>query len=80
MNPEKLAQLQANAASVRTGGKGSVRRKMKKVSRAVQADDKKLLATLKKLNVQQVAAVEEVNMFKTDGSVLHFILPKGVTF
>jgi nascent polypeptide-associated complex subunit beta len=52
MNPAKLLELQQNAASVRTGGKGSVRRKTKKIHRAPQQDDKKLMATLKKLNVQ----------------------------
>ena len=40
-------------------------------------DDKKLQATLKKLNVQPIAGIEEVNMFKDDGKVLHFSAPKG---
>jgi nascent polypeptide-associated complex subunit beta len=31
---------------------------------------------LKKLNVQPIAGVEECNMFKEDGSVLHFSAPK----
>lgn len=40
-------------------------------------DDKKLQAALKKLNVQPIPGVEEVNMFREDGNVLHFSAPKG---
>ncbi|EEY15951.1 nascent polypeptide-associated complex subunit beta [Verticillium alfalfae VaMs.102] len=39
-------------------------------------DDKKLQASLKKLNVQPIQAIEEVNMFKSDGNVIHFAAPK----
>jgi hypothetical protein len=42
-----------------------------------QGDDKKLQQTLKKLNVQPIQAIEEVNMFKSDGNVIHFAAPKG---
>ncbi|RKO87766.1 hypothetical protein BDK51DRAFT_6030, partial [Blyttiomyces helicus] len=72
MNPEKLAKLQASAAAVRIGGKGTPRRKVKKVHKSNGTDDKKLQSTLKKLNVQPINGVEEVNMFKADGTVLHF--------
>lgn len=74
MDPAKLAKLQS---SVRIGGKGTPRRKIKKVSRASGTDDKKLQGVLKKLNVQPIAGIEEVNMFKEDGTVLHFSAPKG---
>ena len=40
-------------------------------------DDRKLQATLKKLNTQPIQAIEEVNMFKEDGNVIHFANPKG---
>lgn len=40
-------------------------------------DDKKLQGALKKLNVQPIQAIEEVNMFKEDGNVIHFAAPKG---
>ncbi|TPX35907.1 hypothetical protein SmJEL517_g01844 [Synchytrium microbalum] len=76
MNPEKLAKLQAQAASVRIGGKGTPRRKVKKVHKTSGTDDKKLQSALKKLNVQPISQIEEVNMFKTDGTVLHFTVPK----
>lgn len=40
-------------------------------------DDKKLQTALKKMNVQPIQAIEEVNMFKEDGNVIHFAAPKG---
>ena len=39
-------------------------------------DDKKLQSTLKKLAVNSIPGIEEVNMFKDDGNVLHFSNPK----
>lgn len=72
MNPEKLAQLQNN---VRIGGKGTPRRKVKKVTHS-SGDDKKLQSALKKLNVQMIGGIEEVNMFKANGHVIHFTSPK----
>jgi hypothetical protein len=63
------------------GGKGTPRRKVVKKSQAAsQGDDRKLQAALKKLNVTAVAGVEEVNMFKDDGNVLHFASPRGGSF
>jgi nascent polypeptide-associated complex subunit beta len=60
------------------GGKGTVRRKIiRKAKPSGAQDDKKLQAALKKLNVQPVQGVEEVNMFMDDGNVLHFTAPKG---
>jgi nascent polypeptide-associated complex subunit beta len=60
-----------------TSGKGTPRRKVKKVHKSSGTDDKKLQTALKKLNVQPIAGIEEVNMFKTDGNVIHFSAPKG---
>ncbi|OLY80868.1 Nascent polypeptide-associated complex subunit beta [Smittium mucronatum] len=78
MNPQKLAQLQSQA---RIGGKGTPRRKVFKSNKpaateAAGSDDKKLAATLKKMNAQPLAGVEEVNMFRDDGKVVHFTNPK----
>jgi len=73
MDTEKLKRLQA---SVRIGGKGTPRRKTKKVHKSSGTDDKKLQTSLKKLNVQPIQAIEEVNMFKEDGNVIHFAAPK----
>jgi nascent polypeptide-associated complex subunit beta len=76
MNPAKLAQLQKSAANVRIGGKGTARRKKKIVHKASNTDDKKLQSQLKKLNINPIPGIEEVNMFKDDGSVIHFTNPK----
>lgn len=73
MDPAKLARLQQ---SVRIGGKGTPRRKVKKVHKSAGSDDKKLQATLKKISTQPIQAIEEVNMFKEDGNVIHFSNPK----
>jgi len=78
MNAEKLAKLQAAAAANRIGGKGTVRRKVvpRSSAKASGGDDKKLAAALKKLGVQPVSGIDEVNMFQSDGNVLHFTSPK----
>ncbi|OAV88680.1 hypothetical protein, variant 2 [Puccinia triticina 1-1 BBBD Race 1] len=80
MNNEKLKQLQAQT---KVGSKGQPRRKEIKKPKGFTAnggpagDDKKLQAALKKLNVQPMIGMEEVNMFKDEGSkILHFSNPK----
>merc|ERR1712014_528821 len=40
------------------------------------ADDKQLQAQLKRLQVNNITGIEEVNMGKDDGSVIHFSAPK----
>jgi len=73
MNTAKLNKL---AAQVRTGGKGSVRRKKKAVHKTTTTDDKRLQSTLKRLGVNNIPGIEEVNLFKEDGTVIHFNNPK----
>merc|ERR1712042_342498 len=73
MNPEKLKKLQGE---VRVGGKGTARRKKKVVHKTATTDDKKLQSTLKKLAVNTIPNIEEVNMIRDDGTVLHFNNPK----
>merc|ERR1712183_88654 len=73
MNPEKLAKM---AEQVRTGGKGSVRRKKKAIHKTTTTDDKRLQNTLKRLGVNNIPAIEEVNLFKDNGTVIHFSNPK----
>jgi len=58
-------------------GKGKPRRKVIPKHKSTGGDDKKLQTQLKKLNVQPIQAIEEVNMFKADGNVIHFAAPKG---
>merc|ERR1712228_123245 len=72
-NQEKLKMLQAQ---VRIGGKGTQRRKKKVVHRTATTDDKKLQSSLKKLSVNSIPGIEEVNMIKDDGTVIHFNNPK----
>lgn len=75
MNPEKLQKLQQQ---VRIGGKGTPRRKVvKKAHKPVGGqEDKKLVTQLKKLGMQQIPGIEEVNMFTQTGTVIHVAQPK----
>merc|ERR1711868_199183 len=78
MNPSEgvnpaLARLQA---SVRIGGKGTVRRKKKVVHKTTTTDDKRLQNTLKRLGINSIPAIEEVNLFMDQGEVIHFTNPK----
>ncbi|KAH7037133.1 NAC domain-containing protein [Microdochium trichocladiopsis] len=73
---ELLRKKFGNAAPARTGGKGTPRQKQRRNVNRGGNDDKKLQAALKKLNVQPIQAIEEVNMFKSDGNVIHFAAPK----
>ncbi|EKX35380.1 hypothetical protein GUITHDRAFT_155498 [Guillardia theta CCMP2712] len=75
VDQEKLAKLMA---SVRTGGKGSVRRKKKAVHKTATTDDKRLQNTLKRLGVNNIPGIEEVNLFRDNGTVIHFKNPKQV--
>ncbi|KAI5591259.1 hypothetical protein BDE02_04G066900 [Populus trichocarpa] len=72
MNREKLMKM---AGSVRTGGKGTMRRKKKAVHKSSTTDDKKLQSTLKRIGVNAIPAIEEVNIFKDD-LVIQFVNPK----
>merc|ERR1711869_98941 len=73
---EARAKLAAKMANSQTGGKGSARRKTRKVHKATGQDDKRLANTLKRIGMNSVPGIEEVNMFKADGDVLHFSNPK----
>merc|ERR1712091_727162 len=72
VNPA-LARLQA---SVRIGGKGTVRRKKKGVHKTTTTDDKRLQNTLERLGINSIPAIEEVNLFMDQGEVIHFTNPK----
>lgn len=51
-------------------------RKKKTIHRTTTTDDKKLQSTLKRIGVNAIPAIEEVNIFLED-SVIHFQNPKG---
>ncbi|XP_076893689.1 basic transcription factor 3-like [Bidens hawaiensis] len=72
MNVEKLMKM---AGAVRTGGKGSMRRKKKAVHKTATTDDKRLQSTLKRIGVNAIPSIEEVNIFK-DETVIQFVNPK----
>ncbi|XP_008793608.1 nascent polypeptide-associated complex subunit beta-like isoform X4 [Phoenix dactylifera] len=72
MDREKLMKM---AGAVRTGGKGSMRRKKKAVHKTTTTDDKRLQSTLKRIGVNAIPAIEEVNIFKDD-VVIQFVNPK----
>jgi nascent polypeptide-associated complex subunit beta len=72
---ERLKALEKVQAGVRIGGKGSMRRKRKTVHKKA-GDEKKLQATLKRLQVNNIPGIEEINFFKEDGSVLQFTNPR----
>eukprot|EP00882_Tetradesmus_deserticola_P029323 GHRQ01032836.1.p1 GENE.GHRQ01032836.1~~GHRQ01032836.1.p1 ORF type:complete len:123 (-),score=38.11 GHRQ01032836.1:87-455(-) len=72
MDRDKLMKM---ASAVRTGGKGTVRRKKKAVHKTTSTDDKRLQSTLKRLGVNTIPGIEEVNIVKEDG-IIHFVNPK----
>lgn len=49
---------------------------MKKSSKSSAGEQAKLTSALKKVNAQPIPAIEEVNMFKEDGQVIHFAAPR----
>merc|ERR1712157_223728 len=73
----KMIAKRFGGKSASTGGKGAVRRKKKAASRSSSAQsDVKLNAALKKLGATNIPGIEEVNLFKEDGKVIHFVNPK----
>ena len=64
--------LDAKFGNTQIGGKGSMRRKKKVASHNPKADDKKLISTLKKYNMQPLTDIVELNMFMDNNSVMHF--------
>lgn len=73
---EARAKLQAKFQS-RIGGKGTQRRKVKaKTNNVVVQDDKKLQGQFKKLGLNPIPNIEEVNMFTDKNEVIHFKDPK----
>jgi nascent polypeptide-associated complex subunit beta len=74
---QKMIAKRFGGGSTSTGGKGTVRRKKKVTSRnAAAQSDVKLSAALKKLGATNIPGIEEVNIFKEDGKVIHFVNPK----
>merc|ERR1719245_651389 len=72
MDPAQLAKLKQN---VRTGGKGTPRRKKKVAGARTSGDDKKLVLALKKLQVTEINGIGECNFFKSDNTIMNFQKP-----
>jgi len=71
------AKLMAKmGGATRTGGAGSARRKRVAHHQSTAVDDKKLQGHLKRLGMSPIPGIDEVNMFRDDGKVLHFAAPK----
>ena len=85
MDANKLERLEKLGAVARPGKGAAPRRRVKKPAKAAPGsggsvvDDRKLGTALKKLNVQPTFDIQEVNMFKRDGNVIHFEDPKGTS-
>jgi len=79
VNQERLNQLKNLQDQVRTGGKGTVRRKKKILHHAVVKDDKQLINTLKKLGANPIPGIEEVNLFRDNNTVITIKNPKVQT-
>ncbi|OMJ83952.1 hypothetical protein SteCoe_15050 [Stentor coeruleus] len=62
--------------NLRIGGKGSMRKKNKVLHKSNQVDDKKVKSAIKKLGVQPLPGIDEVNFFQDDNTVLHFESPQ----
>jgi len=79
-DPEVLEARKRLAAKfgegVRIGGKGSMRKKNKVPHKNNQVDDKKVKSAIKKLGVQPLPGIDEVNFFQDDNMVLHFQSPQ----
>ncbi|VAH12958.1 unnamed protein product [Triticum turgidum subsp. durum] len=72
MNKERLMKM---VGAVRTGGNGTMHRKKKAVHKMATTDDKRLQSMLKRVGVNTIPAIEQVNIFKDD-LVIQFLNPK----
>ena len=76
VNQAKKNKLAALAKKTRTGGRGSVRRKVRKKTKAAGSDDKKVLTALRKAGCRGMGAFDEANFFHANGvDMLHFDKP-----
>ncbi|KAL2529614.1 Nascent polypeptide-associated complex NAC [Forsythia ovata] len=72
MNVEKLMNM---AGLIRSGEKGTMRRNKKAIHKTTTTYDKRLQSTLKRIGVNAILAIEEVNIFK-EGVVIQLTNPK----
>ena len=72
VSAEVRKMLDAKYGNTQIGGKGSMRRKKKVATHNPNADDKKLIASIKKYNMQPLTDIVELNMFMDNNTVMHF--------
>lgn len=74
----RLRKLYGNkvGATRAGGGKNVIRRKKFKAKKSTNEFEKRLQSNLKKLSCNTIPGIEEVNLFKSDGTVIHFVSPK----
>ena len=78
---EKVKQARANLAkkfkgmNTKLGGKGTQKRKVKKVEKGNMSATKKMKTIEKKLGTAPLPDIAEVNLFRDDGDVWHFSNP-----
>lgn len=46
--------------------------------KAGKQEDKKIMGAVKKYSPQNLDGITEVNMFKDDNTVIHFVKPSGI--
>merc|ERR550514_962079 len=73
---EARAKLQKRVGDSKIGGKGVPRRKKRQVHKSNTTDDKRLQSTLKRLGVNNIPGIEEVNLFRDNEPIIHFANPK----
>ncbi len=82
---QNIAKLREKVGDARTGGKGTQRRKVKVVSKPQVisffiwkgSNDKVIKNLVKKMGAQQIG-VDEINFFRDDNTILHFVRPEGI--
>merc|ERR1712167_478229 len=73
---EERTRLAAKFGNSQIGGEGTMRRKKKVQHKTNVVDDKKLNAVMRRMNMQQIPGVEEINIIKDDNTVIHFTKPQ----
>jgi len=73
LDAAKLAKLQGKSSTQKVGG---MRRKKKVTASKNVSDDKRIQSTLKRFQSTNLQGIDEVNMFRNDGDVIHFKNPQ----
>merc|ERR1712071_29688 len=72
LSKEEIAKKLAGKAGMRSKAAGQTRKKKVTQTSSSVSDDKRIQQTLKKFACSSLPGIDEVNMFKEDGTVIHF--------